>query len=445
MRNLLRTLGNPFCNSTTFVAVENFIVIKFFNPMKNQPYCSSCRLWFQATLLLVFICQVSLGVLVSEKTISEQLSSAELVADVLIKSIKASKNSELTLTTVASAEIIKIHKNRASQALNPRDEIEIEFAGGELDGVGVMYSGLPRPNVGLSYKAYLNRSGSQDSQRYWVTGFESGFKPLNPSTRKYSRNRTSGPNGEGDGAFLYWDPRYFPISYFISSPSFKNNQDYVTAIEESFKTWRSFDDVLVEFVALGCNRSTKNENDGQNTIIFLTESWPHNDAAIAITRNFYMPDEGPNAGMILDSDILLNGKLYKFTTTGQTGRHDIQNIVTHELGHFLGFGHDIGVPVGEQTAEEAGDPAATMYFSAELGQTNKRTLHANDLEALRAAYSGVGQKFENHNLHCEVSNNNVGCLSVHSTSKDTKNFIALALYLLLTLGLGRWIVAHQKP
>jgi hypothetical protein len=168
--------------------------------------------------------------------------------------------------------------------------------------------------------------------------------------------------------------------------------------------------------------------------VLLTEDWPFDNAAIAVTRNFYVAGEEANAGMILDSDILLNGKNFSFTTTGESGKHDIQNIVTHEIGHFLGFGHEVN----------PADPEATMYASANAGETKKRTLANNDISVLRLAYAGVGQKFDNQNIHCDIAKDNVGCLAVHSPKYKTQNYVSLLLYLVLTVTLGRWIVRNQE-
>jgi hypothetical protein len=364
--------------------------------------------------------------------IAEQLNSAQLVADISIKSLTPIAEPKLFVKTIATAQILNKHKSILETDLYQGDEIEIEFIGGEIDQRGVMFSGLPRPRNGVSYKAYLNRLNS-NSNRFAVTGFEQGLQPLYP-LRQYSRNRTDGSNGSGTGPFLYWDKRYFPIPYYISAPSFSGRPDFVTSIETSFKTWRVFDDVLVEFISFGCNQSTKNENDNLNTIVLLTEDWPFDNAAIAVTRNFYVAGEEANAGMILDSDILLNGKNFSFTTTGESGKHDIQNIVTHEIGHFLGFGHEVN----------PADPEATMYASANAGETKKRTLANNDISVLRLAYAGVGQKFDNQNIHCDIAKDNVGCLAVHSPKYKTQNYVSLLLYLVLTVTLGRWIVRNQE-
>jgi hypothetical protein len=54
---------------------------------------------------------------------------------------------------------------------------------------------------------------------------------------------------------------------------------------------------------------------------------------------------------------------------------DLQNVVTHELGHYLGLAH---------TTREHAD--AVMYASAPFGQLSKRTLTADDVAGLCAAY-----------------------------------------------------------
>jgi len=368
------------------------------------------------------------AVTVPPNLIADQLNSAQLVADVFIESLNSMNDPDAITKTIASATILKVHRANSRQSnVRERDTIDIEVLGGELNGLGVMYSGLPRPYKGQSYRVFLNPINSNGINRYVITGFEKGLEPLT-QMRKSSRNRTDGSNGAGNGPFLYWDPRYFPIQFLISAPSFVSNPSFVEAIEESFKPWRNDADISVEFIAQGCNQSTKNENDSLNTVILVKENWPFESAAIAVTRNFYISGTGSNAGMILDSDILLNGVSFSLTTTGEAGKHDIRNIVTHEVGHFLGFGHEVAVI----------DEEATMFASAVAGETKKRTLATNDIQVLRSAYAGVGTKFDNQNIHCAVADKTIGCLSVHSSETKNLNYFWLILYLLTTLGLGKW-------
>ncbi len=83
------------------------------------------------------------------------------------------------------------------------------------------------------------------------------------------------------------------------------------------------------------------------------------------------------------------------STYGQDGCYymDLQNTVTHEAGHFIGLAHPCetdpgtatanGVPVCSQHPEMA---SVTMYPSAPLGETTKRTLAADDVNGVCAIY-----------------------------------------------------------
>lgn len=403
---------------------------KIGSKMKFQIQCNSplslTLKWGLFFVLLFGQTQKASALLVPPDKIASELQSAEFIADIAIESTTAMSDTTVYAKTIAAARILQIHSVKDGLSLDaPKmgDLIEIESLGGELGPRGVIFSGYPRPRNGMSYRAYLNRGSEKNSQRFVITGFESGLTPLTP-TRQFSRNRTDGSDGAGSGPFLYWDSRFFPLSYYIAAPSFRNSPNFVTAIEDSFKTWRDLEDVKVEFISLGCNQSTKNENDNLNTVILLTENWPFTKSAIAVTRNFYVSGQESNAGMILDSDILLNGVSFSFTTTQEAGKHDIQNIVTHEVGHFLGIGHEIE-PINTE---------ATMLANAVANETKKRSLHPNDVSALRAGYAGVGQKFEGHNIHCDVSNDNVGCLAVHSRAIKSNRF-GWPLFLIPLLGI----------
>ncbi len=334
---------------------------------------------FLPLLLLAgwFLGGSALALVVEPSAVQAQLGEAELVAEIYVESLAGAPADEGSITFRAQARIDRILEKRADELPVEGDRITLEGLGGESGNLGVYLAGYPRPHAGRRYEAHLKREG----QRFSITGFEFGLKPID-GVRAFSRNRTDGSNGEGEGSFLFWAKNYLPVPYAISESTFVGHPDYVEAIDKSFRAWADPLGTRLGFLAVGCSRGTRNLNDGINHVILVTTKWPFDPAAIAITRNFYLAGDSPQSGMILDSDILLNGVNHEFSTTPVIGRHDIQNILTHEVGHFIGLGHEV-TPF---------DNDATMFAQASPNEVKKRILKTSDLDGLFAAYEGPTQK-----------------------------------------------------
>lgn len=373
------------------------------------------------------------SMVVSSDAVQTQLDSAVVVAEIEILSSETSGPRAEEFQSLSTARVDKILSTKEDGGWLPSvgDTVEISGWGGEKNGIGMMLPGLARPQLGKRYRAYLKRM----NERFEITGFESGLVALDPE-RQFSRNRTDGSNGEGAGAFLYWDK--FPVPYFVAASSLLNLGEFTRAIDKSFQTWKAVGDILVDFIAVGCSSSQRNENDGTNNVILMTQEWPFDPAAIAITRNFYISGGSNKAGLILDSDILLNAVHHSFTMTNELGKHDLQNIVTHEVGHFLGLGHEV-TPMNSD---------ATMFAMASPNETKKRALHTTDLAGIRSAYGGVGLKSSHSTAtldSCDLNRATVSCLAVHHDSSlpPWEAWIYLGV-LGLALGIGRIIVTRHK-
>ena len=86
-------------------------------------------------------------------------------------------------------------------------------------------------------------------------------------------------------------------------------------------------------------------------------------------------------------------------TTVNGGYHDLQNALTHEMGHFIGLDHtcgpaaatvgevdDLDQPVPDCSQATVAETEATMYPSAQPGDLSKRTLSPDDRNGLCAIY-----------------------------------------------------------
>lgn len=121
-----------------------------------------------------------------------------------------------------------------------------------------------------------------------------------------------------------------------------------------------------------------------NTVRFVPGGHPLAKRALAIT----VVTSNRRTGEIIDADVVVNGR-YAFGDVdakrdAHPKRHkkehddlyDLQNVLTHEVGHLLGL------------EENYADEAATMYAYSWPYETSKRTLNDSDAEAFGLLYAG---------------------------------------------------------
>ena len=117
------------------------------------------------------------------------------------------------------------------------------------------------------------------------------------------------------------------------------------------------------------------DGDGHNTVGWIESTWPYSHEIIALTTNLFSEANG----RITETDMELNGADYTWAVLDAAGcasgsrSVDVENVVTHEAGHFVGLAHS---PIQN----------SAMYFRAGPGECDKRILHADDLEGIHTLY-----------------------------------------------------------
>lgn len=150
-------------------------------------------------------------------------------------------------------------------------------------------------------------------------------------------------------------------------------------IETSFVTWSEIacsDGVASIAFSLAddavCHKTEYNDGGANaNIILFQDTKWDYKgvDNTLAKTTVSFDPDTGE----ILDADIEVNHAFNDFSISDENVQFDLQSVLTHEIGHFIGLDH-------------TPDDTATMFAGYERGDIEPRTLEPDDIDAACATY-----------------------------------------------------------
>jgi len=162
------------------------------------------------------------------------------------------------------------------------------------------------------------------------------------------------------------------------------------AVRNAFGTWASGVDALPPLAFDSRREPGVPARDGVNLVLYgpITVKGHENDLAITIG---YMD---ANSGEILEADVVFNsnhsfGVLSppakqenddSYSPMSCNDKYDLQNVATHETGHFFGLG------------EDTEDSRATMYLRSNPCQTHKRELTEADRTVMSTLYAGSKSK-----------------------------------------------------
>lgn len=152
-----------------------------------------------------------------------------------------------------------------------------------------------------------------------------------------------------------------------------------SAFEDSLETWNAPACSDWEFVYEGTTSDTAAgfdpDNLDANTNVVV---WNETDFITESFAGITMITFDPNTGRIYDADVELNGTNFSWSV-GQPGgdTFEVADVLTHELGHFLGLGHS-------EVAQ------ATMAAGGVPGETHRQDLESDDIDGLCTIYPEGG-------------------------------------------------------
>ena len=183
------------------------------------------------------------------------------------------------------------------------------------------------------------------------------------------------------GCLLYGTPLYWPqtcISFSVQRDgSPKDGIEYELAdqtVRTAFQTWLNADCgdgatpsfAVADYSPAICDKAQYNKDaPNANIFMFRDASWPYanSEDTLALTTITYNTENA----QIYDADVEINSAEATFTFSDEASDtiDDLQAVLTHECGHFLGLSHD---PVG----------TSTMYPQYAPGDLFQRTLDVDD-------------------------------------------------------------------
>lgn len=179
--------------------------------------------------------------------------------------------------------------------------------------------------------------------------------------------------------YLYWPNR--TVAVFLQQ---NGSQDVGpgamrAAVLRATTAWsaNACTDLYLHWGGTTSNRQTNltsTQPDMVNTLVWREAGeWPEDVGSSTLALTTLVYDRA--LGAILDGDIDFNGQDFYWTATDDRSAADtdVQNTVTHELGHLIGLDH-------------SDDPDSTMYGGTESGEFSKRDLGDDDLDALCYIY-----------------------------------------------------------
>jgi hypothetical protein len=214
----------------------------------------------------------------------------------------------------------------------------------------------------------------------WASLIFYHFLPQVLIAQAYVRSTTNA------GLPVSWFETCLPFSFDAMGSNHLSMAQVQSTVQISFMTWQNERCTSIAFSNQGVTQEAFGFElgaDNENLIIFRStrDEWVHDSQILALTTLTLCQNDSEQcpAGTILDADIELNEAHFFFTSSEQSPQFDLENTLTHEIGHFIGFDHN--------SQEES-----TMFASAPFAETKKRSLEQVDVDGLCTVYPLEGNK-----------------------------------------------------
>jgi hypothetical protein len=182
------------------------------------------------------------------------------------------------------------------------------------------------------------------------------------------------------GAKLYWPGMCVGYSLQKDGTANISMVQVRKVITSSFVAWSDLECAegglatvaFTELDDVACHRTEYAEDHANaNIVLFQDNNWTYQGIDNTLAKTTVTFDN--DTGEIFDADIEVNHAYNEFTVSDTNVVYDLQSVMTHEVGHFIGLDH-------------TPDFEGTMYAGYDEGTTELRTLEPDDIDAACAVY-----------------------------------------------------------
>jgi hypothetical protein len=288
---------------------------------------------------------------VTSNVVMDSMNLADKASHIVVGKVE-NIESRLDKATSAIYTYVQFHVEECLKGKINGDNILIKYKGGEIGNLGLWVSDQPHFLLNEEVKVFLKPE--KTGEFTVVDGNKGKISLVSPASSGFSYSG------------IHWDRNDLPVPYYINENC---TPEEIQAVQASFQTWEDDPGSYMNYTYMGTTTRSNASLDGYNVI-----SWqPIDGPSRTLARTTYRYN--PSTNLTIEFDIVFDED-ETWSTMGEPGKYDIQNVGTHEVGHTL-------------VLEDLYDPAdseQTMYGYCSLGETKKRTPEAGDLAGIRYIY-----------------------------------------------------------
>jgi hypothetical protein len=223
------------------------------------------------------------------------------------------------------------------------------------------------------------------------------------------------------------------VRYFVTNRGVPGvaASDLRNAIGRAFATWTTTGSQAVVSEFGGLINLQPGSDDGLSVIGFV----PLDEDTVLGQTSFVLDEV---TGEIVESDIELNSMFaWSVAPGGEAGRHDVESIVLHEVGHLLGLGHSA---LGETELLDAdrrrliGKSAVMFPIAFPPGAVADRVLATDDIAGVADIYPPPGRSRETGSVMGRVRSRGRGVFGAHIMAYNVSTGTLNATFSLSTEG-----------